>query len=141
MDSLITADGRVRVWRTFQDVSPDALYSYWTEPAKLTQWWPNEATLDAVPEGAYRYVFSGGTLAGSFSEAEEGRRLAFSWRWEHEPGTPEQQVVVDFERRDDDTLLTVTQGPYGRGAEAEERGRQLESWQYLLKRLNTVCQP
>ena len=140
LEHLQTADGRLRVWNTFRDVTPGELFSYWVEPAKLTQWWPNEVTTDPVPGGRYRYGFvkSGYTLTGTFTEVEPGKRLAFSWRYEHGAGK-EQQVVADFERRDADTLLTVTQGPYGSGPAGErERQERLDGWTYFLGRLKTA---
>lgn len=140
MDHVQTADGRLRVWETYRRVTPDELYSYWTEPAKLKTWWPNEVTIDAVTGGHYSYTFTqpGQTLSGVFSEVLPGKRLAFSWEWAHEPGSA-RQVVVDFEKRDADTLLTVTHGTYGGGeAEAHEREAHLGGWQHFLGRLENL---
>ena len=138
-EHLHTSDGRLRVWDTFRDVTPDELFSYWTEPDKLTRWWPNEVEINPAPGGRYRYGFAktGHVLSGTFTELEPGQRLVFSWHWEHE--AQEQRVVADFERRDKDTLLTVTQGPYGVGEAGErERRSQLEGWSYFLGRLKTA---
>lgn len=137
MDHVLTRDGRLRVWTTLRGVSPEQVYSYWTDPTKLRQWWPPEAALEPTPGGTYIFGFpqAGHTLTGSFSEAVPGKRLAFSWQWQHEPDVPEQQVVVDFERRDDDTLLTVTHGPAGTD---EERQGQLEGWEHFLGRLKEL---
>lgn len=139
MDHLYLKDGRLRVWETFRHITPHELFGYWTEPAKLQLWWPEEATTEPAPGGRYRYAFPGPghTLTGTFSEVIPGERLAFSWRWEHEPGVPERHVVVDFEPRDENTLLTVTHGFYGAG-EAEEREGQLEGWQHFLGRLERL---
>ena len=136
LESVQTSDGRLRVWDTYKNVTPSELFSYWIEPDKLKTWWPNETTVDPVPGGSYRYEFATGqTLTGSFTEVDPGKRLAFGWRWEHEAGR-EQHVVADFESRDADTLLTLTQGPYGSGeAGKRERQEQLESWTYFLGRL------
>lgn len=134
MDHVVTRDGRLRVWETFRGTTPAELYGYLTEPAKLTRWWPLEASVDARPGGGYRYTLpGGGALSGTFTEAEPGRRLAFS----AEGVGPEQQVVVDLESRDADTLLTVTQGPFGSSAEREA---QLGEWTRLLKKLKTAIQ-
>jgi uncharacterized protein YndB with AHSA1/START domain len=137
VDHLITRDGRLRVWETFK-TSPEDLFSYWTEPGKVQLWWAQEATLEPVPGGSYTYRLApDNTLSGTFSEVVPGKRLAFSWL--EVPGAPERIVVVDFEARNRDTLLTVTQGSYG-GGEAEERERQghLESWQRVLGRLERL---
>lgn len=141
MDHVTTADGRLRVWQVFRDVTPEVLFTYWTEPDKLRAWWPSEVTLEPVPGGAYRYEFSetGQTLTGTFSEVQPGQRLVFSWHWEHEPNASAQQVVADFEPRDDDTLLTVTQGPYAAGNAGESlRQAQLENWSRATGKLKTA---
>ena len=136
MDSVVTADGRLRVWETFRRVKPLELYSYLTDPAKLTQWWPSEAQVDAIPGGSFRYTVTDevatGEVSGTFAEAEPGKRLAFSLRAQ---GGAESQVVIDLEPRDADTLLTVTHGPFGDKA---ERQRQLDEWTRLLKKLKAV---
>ena len=140
MDHVQTADGRLRVWETCRRVTPDELYRYWTEPAKLKTWWPDEVTIDPTVGGRYRFGFSQleQHLTGTFAEVVPGKRLAFGWNWEHEPGTPERHVVVDFEPRDKDTLLTVTHGTYGGGeAEADERQGHLEGWRHFLGRLES----
>lgn len=140
MDHLYTADGRLRVWATFRNITPQELFSYWTEPDRLRLWWPEDAATEPVPGGRYRYAFPepGHTLAGTFAEVVPGQRLAFSWGWEHEAGSPERQVVVDFEPRDEDTLLTVTHGPYGENEAEAERQEHLEGWQHFLGRLEAA---
>ena len=139
LEHLQTSDGRLRVWDTFRDMTPGELFSYWVEPAKLKRWWPTEAVLDPVPGGHYRYELAADqTLTGTFLEVNPSKRLVFSWRDGQGVGK-EQHVVADFERRDDDALLTVTQGPYGSGEAGErERQVQLESWSHVLGRLRTV---
>ena len=133
MDHVVTADGRLRVWETFRRVKPLELYAYLTDRAKLTQWWPSEADVNATPGGSYRYTVAGGEVSGTFAEAEPGRRLAFSYRAQ---GGTESRVVMDLEPRDADTLLTVTQGPFGDEAERQAR---LEEWTRLFKRLKAAA--
>lgn len=132
MDHVVTADGRLRVWETFRRVEPDELYTYLTDPAKLTRWWPDEAQTDATPGGDYRYTVAAGEVSGTFSEAEPGERLAFSYRAQD---GAESRVVIDLEPRGADTLLTVTQGLFGDDA---ERGAQLDEWTRLLRRLKAA---
>ncbi len=133
MDYVVTADGRLRVWETFRRVDAPQLYAYLTDPAKLTQWWPSEAQVDAAPGGSFRYTVADGVasgeVSGTFAEAEPGKRLAFSLR---EQGGVESRVVIDLEPRDADTLLTITHGPF---EDKAERQRQLGEWTRLLKRL------
>lgn len=143
MDHLTTSDGRLRVWEVYRNVSPEELFSYWTVPAKLQLWWPAGAGVEAGAEvsvgGHYRFTEEGQTFIGMFSEVIPGNRLAFSWRPPHEPSTAERQVVVDFEGRDRHTLLTLTQGPYGRDdREAQARQAQLGRWERAFSRLRSA---
>ena len=133
MDSVVTADGRLRVWEIFRKVEALELYAYLTDPAKLTQWWPSEADVNATPGGRFRYTVGDGEMSGTLAEAEPGKRLAFSLR---EQGGIESQVVMDLEPKGTDTLLTVTHGPFGDKA---ERQKQLDEWTRLLKRLKAVA--
>lgn len=110
VEHLITRDGRLRLWTTLRRVAPSEVYAYWTAGDKLARWWPE-------PRGF------------TPSDSEPGRRLAFDLGASSPFG--EGQGVVDFERRDEDTLLTVTQGPVAEGAE----DKLLESWTRLLERL------
>lgn len=116
MDHLITRDGRLRLWTTLRRTQPNEVYAYWTEGDKLAQWWPE-------PRGF------------SPRDSEAGRRLAFDFTDASPFG--EGQGVVDFERRDEDTLLTVTHGPI---ADASEGGL-LDSWTHLLGRLKRALEP
>ncbi len=135
MDHVQTGDGRLRVWETYRRVTPDELYRFWTEPAKLELWWPPVAAIDPTVGGRYEFSFPelGETLSGTFSEVVPGERLAFSWNWQDEPDTPEGHVTVDFEARDRNTLLTVTHSGYGGNGDGVQK--QLEGWQHFLGRL------
>jgi uncharacterized protein YndB with AHSA1/START domain len=77
-------------------------------------------------------------LRGTYSAVELGQRLAFTWKWDHEPNTPMRDVEVIFEPVGDvGTQVTVTHGTYTNSSkDQEERDGHLEGWIYFLKRLH-----
>ncbi len=118
MDHVVTRDGRLRLWTTLRRVTPERTFSFRSEPEQLTEGWPNHIAPNARTQ----------VRPGIFSEIEPGRRLVFD---RTEGQGHETRVVVDFEARDSDTLLTVTEGPLAAG-EIEPR---LAFWTDALGRL------
>ena len=119
-------------------VSPAEAYRYWTDAALVARWWAPSTTYGSGPEATYRYSWprQDWRLSGRVLEAEPGRRLRLTWRWEHEPDRPERDLDVRFAAHDGGTRLTVTHGPYGEAPdEAAERDEHLAGWRHFLPRL------
>jgi uncharacterized protein YndB with AHSA1/START domain len=108
LDTLETIEHVVRI-----DARPETVWSFWTEPERLCEWWGVEA--DAVTEagGLFRVVMEGGpVMRGEFLELEPPRRLVFSFGWEGgAPGGPmppgTSRVEVTLEPDASATLLTL----------------------------------
>ena len=114
--------------------SPYALYVWWTMPERLTAFWAGEAETDPRPGGDYRLHWPQmpATLRGTYRECRPGRRLSFTWRWDHEPDGPERVVDMEFAPDGDGAVLTITHGPYGDGADEEsERAGHAEGWAHF----------
>lgn len=124
----------------YPDVSPRQLFAYWTQPELLQQWWPPKAEVDVRPGAPYCLSWPSmeWNLRGTYNVVEPGQRLAFTWKWDHEPDTPMRKVEVTFEPVGDvGTQLTVTHGTYTNSSkDQEERDGHLEGWIYFLKRLH-----
>src|SRR5438093_7769328 len=77
--------------------SPDSVFAYFTDPAKMVQWMGTEATLDPRPGGVCRINPSGqGAVLGQFVEVDPPRRVVFTWGWESEMfATPPQSTLVE----------------------------------------------
>lgn len=93
------------------EASPETVFSYFTDPAKLVEWMGEEATLDPRPGGICRIVIGPGVMCGSFSEVEPPSRVVFSWGWEQRyfdipPG--ETRVEVTLTPADGGTLVRLT---------------------------------
>lgn len=126
----------------FPHVLPNRLFAYWTQPELLRRWWPREVDLDPRAGGAYHLSWPemGWNLRGQYTEVEPGRRLGFTWRWDHEPDAPPTRVDVDVEPfADRGAKLTLTHGPYGHAeGDREMRAGHLEGWRHFLGRLQDV---
>ncbi len=82
----------------FLSVSPYTLFDYWTQPALLQQWWPQEAELEPHVGGAYRLSWPrmNWHLRGYYTSFDPGKRLGFTWKWNddaQEPGEREVEIA------------------------------------------------
>jgi uncharacterized protein YndB with AHSA1/START domain len=89
-DSVIEHEIRVAA-------SPETVFAYFTDPARMVQWMGTEATLDPRPGGVCRINPSGhATMLGEFVEVDPPRRIVFTWGWETETfSTPPQSTLVE----------------------------------------------
>ena len=79
-------------------------------------------------------------LRGHYTAWEPGKRLAFTWAWDHEPATTPTTVDITFAPNPvGGTRLTLRYGPYApTPAGATERQGHLEGWTHFLTRLQAV---
>ncbi len=95
--------------------SPETLWSFWTDPQRLCEWWGTEAEVVAEPGGIFRVVMeTGPVMRGTFVELDPPHRLVFTFGWEHNapgetlaPGST--RVEVTFAPEADDTVLVLRQ--------------------------------
>jgi uncharacterized protein YndB with AHSA1/START domain len=121
---------------------PAKVFSAWTDPEKLKQWFlpPSaEAVLaesDPRVGGQYRIVVrsAGGEVhdvGGTYREVVPDEKLVFTWAWR---STPERQslVTVALKSDGDGTLLTLT---HERFFDEAARDRHQAGWSPILDRL------
>jgi uncharacterized protein YndB with AHSA1/START domain len=120
-------------------IGPDGLFRFWTEPERITRWWPQEAEIEPRMGGAYHLAWPGPGfhLRGRYIHFEPGVRLAFGWKWDESGETaPERHVDIRFQPYEDGTRISLTHGLYADSDEdREERQHHVEGWQYFLPRL------
>lgn len=119
----------------FERFTPDQLFAFWTVPALLQRWWPGQARTDPAPGGAYHLAWPSAQrhLRGHYGACNPGRRLSFTWRWDHQPAAPLRWVEVIFRPSGGGTRMTIMHDAYGDTAEeqADRRGH-LEAWQRFI---------
>jgi uncharacterized protein YndB with AHSA1/START domain len=120
--------------------SPETVFSYFTDPAKLVRWMGDEATLDPRPGGVCRIAFGRGASValGEFVEVVPYSRVVFSWGWETEllalpPAST--MVEVTLSREGDGTRVRLT---HRRLPEASVAFHRL-GWTHYLPRLAVVA--
>jgi uncharacterized protein YndB with AHSA1/START domain len=91
--------------------SPDSVFEYFTDPAKMVAWMGTEATLDPRPGGVCRVNPSGqAAMLGEFVEVDRPRRIVFTWGWETAQfKTPPRSTLVEVSLTPDgeDTVVRL----------------------------------
>jgi uncharacterized protein YndB with AHSA1/START domain len=127
-DSVVEYETRVAA-------SPETVFGYFTDPAKMVQWMGTEATLDPRPGGVCRINPSGhAVMSGEFVEVDPPRRIVFTWGWETELfATPPQSTIVEvlLTPHGEDTVLRLAHRRLQPGAVAFHQA----GWQHYLPRL------
>jgi uncharacterized protein YndB with AHSA1/START domain len=120
------------------EASPEVVFGFFTDPAKMMQWKGTEAMLDARPGGVYRVNVTGREVArGEYLEVTPYSRIVFSWGWEEGPITPGSTLVeVRLIPDGSGTILQLRHaGLSGEGLEAH-----LTGWEHYLPRLVVAAQ-
>ncbi|WP_421722812.1 SRPBCC family protein [Bauldia sp.] len=140
------ADRTLVVERVFK-ASPERVFSAWTDPKILVQWWGPEGlhtpeyTMDVREGGAWRTVMMNDkgeshTASGVYQEIAPPNRLVMTWAWEQPDGSRGHETVVElsFEPAEDGTRLTLTQRLF---ANVEARDNHRMGWTSSLSSLET----
>src|SRR2546427_3308943 len=130
MSSSIDIIREVRI-----DASPDEVFPFFTDPAKMIVWKAVEATLDPRPGGVFRINVTGRDVArGEYVEIDPPHRVVFTFGWESE-GSPEPPgsttVEITLFPDGEGTLLRLVHS----GVPHEARARSTEGWDHYLARL------
>lgn len=114
--------------------APEDVTSHFTDPNLITTWWA--ASAQVGPDGVYvmRWPEQDWTLRGRYTENTPGRRVRFTWSWDHEPLLPVRSVLVTTSASEAGTHVTITHGDYGPD-DVQERHDHAEGWQYFFGRL------
>ena len=126
--------------------STQNVFNYWTQPLLLQKWWPQEAELEAWNGGQYHLSWPkmNWHLRGHYTCFEPGKRLTFTWHWDHdleEAHLTEVDVILEATPEGEIRLL-LTHGPYAETP--EEQNLRLEhhlaGWLHFLPRLQACIQ-
>jgi uncharacterized protein YndB with AHSA1/START domain len=123
----------------FEAFTPQELFDHWVVPELVVQWWPQEATVEPRVGGAYRLEWpeKNWVLSGFYTAFDPGRKLGFTWSWNHDVGGGAPlQVDVAFEPAEKGSRMTITHGPWGLDeASQTEREGVKEGWIHFAMRL------
>jgi uncharacterized protein YndB with AHSA1/START domain len=131
----------------FPAANPHALFTYWTVPTLLQQWWPQHAEIEPYVGGAYHLTWpqQDWHLRGRYTTFEPGERLCFTWKWDHDAPTDSvREVTIAFTPGNSGgTGLFLTHGPYLDTLEEQELRLEhhLTGWMYFLPRLQALLEP
>jgi uncharacterized protein YndB with AHSA1/START domain len=128
---------------TFQEIvkaEPKALYYAFTNEAMLNQWLCNDSRINASKDGRlYLYWNQGYYTAGEFTEVEEDKSLAFSWRGKGEPAV--SHVTVSLKANGDGTQVHITHDGLGTSQEWQDTITELtKGWQNGLANLKSALE-
>lgn len=119
----------------------EIVHRYFTDPARIIQWWPTRATLDPRPRGALRLEFDGpdGTdiAVGEFIEISD-RRIVFTWGFTGDPDLTPGSSRVEISLEPDGTATRVRLEHHGLPA-GRHRKRHEHGWSFFLGRLAIVA--
>ncbi len=123
------------------------VYCAVSDPARVAMWMGPEGFEVAIDRfdfrvgGTYRLVMTGKSgvglsVTGEFIEIEDGRCIAFTWRWEHDE-TPGAATTVrfGFAASGDGTEASLTHTGFPEEGNAVSHG---DGWASTLKRLQTL---
>ena len=119
--------------------TPETIFNYFTDPAKMVQWMGHTATLDPRPGGPYRIEMSEQWIAiGEYVEVDPPNRVVMTWGWEDGVVTPGSSTVeVTLTPDGDETIVRLIHRDLpSEDARAAHRG----GWEKFLPRLVAVAE-
>lgn len=120
---------------------PATVWRYWTDPARLREWWGAATTLEAQPGGAYVIeMATGQVMRGAFIELVPHERIVFSFGWDPADNTPDlppgsSLVEVTLTPDGDETVLDLRHTGLSPSLAEQHRG----GWGHFLPLLATAA--
>ena len=132
----MTADEAPIVTAVWIEATPDQVFPFFTDPARLTQWLGQAAELEPVPGGRFAVDLDHRLVRGRYLEVEPPHRVVFSWGDAGSADLPPgaSRVEVDLQAAGDRTLVTLRHS----GLRGEVRADHALGWPVVLARLVTA---
>ena len=144
MQAQLAQKARVEIRRTFK-TDVQSVFDALTQPERLVHWWGVSSDhethireVDLRVGGRYRLGMRSSdgeahVVGGEYTEVIPGRRLAFTWRWEHSAEDyPTTHVLIDLQSTDNGCLMTLVHQGF---PDDEQAAMHNEGWNACLDRL------
>ena len=117
------------------EATPETVFQYFVDPAKVVLWKAQNAELDPTSGGIYRIDVNGRNIArGEYVEVTPPSRVVFTWGWEGD-GSPvppgSSTVEVSLEPDGDATIVKLRHS----GLPADQLAPHTDGWKHYLPRL------
>lgn len=108
--------------------SPATVWTFWTDPERVAEWWGDGAEVEPEPGGLFRVAMaSGPVMRGAFTELDPPHRLVFTFGWEHNPpgdplapGSTTVEVTLRPDGDGTELVLRHTEMPAANAAEHQQ---------------------
>ena len=118
--------------------SPEVIYEFFIDPAKMIQWKGTDAALDPRPGGIYRVNVTGRDIArGEYVELVPYSRVVFTWGWEDGPIAPGSSTIEISLIPDGAGTVVRLRHP---GLSSEAAAQHAEGWEHFLPRLAAAAE-
>lgn len=141
-DRIVTDAQTAVVEQTMRiNARPETVWRYWTDPARMCDWWGAAAELDARPGGACVIEMDGGgVMRGEYVELVPHERIVFTFGWDPHTGAPDippgsTLVELTLTADGDDTILALRHTGLPPAAAAEHRA----GWSHFLPLLTAAA--
>jgi uncharacterized protein YndB with AHSA1/START domain len=119
---------------------PETVFPFFTDSAKISQWFGSHALLEPRPGGVFRVAINSDTVArGEFVTIEPHHRVAFTFGWEGDdnitlPGSSHVEVTLT-----PDAAGTLVRLVHTQLKSQEIADRHAQGWGHYLPRLAMVA--
>jgi uncharacterized protein YndB with AHSA1/START domain len=122
------------------ETTPELAFEALTKASELREWFSDEAWTEVWPGGRFEVRWNQGYRAeGTFTELDEGRRAAITWRGIGEPGETTVQFAV--EPVDGGAEVSVQHSGFGSGDEWDKvRSEADHGWATGLENLKSTVE-
>ena len=138
LELVETANDRITIIADFPNLKPAQLFDYWTSTELLPKWWPPMAELEPKTGGSYHFSWpkQNWHLRGKYTMFDPGKRLGFTWKWDHEPVDATRVTLLFQPNPNGGTRLTLRHEGYSKNSESKKiRDEHIEGWTFFLGKL------
>lgn len=118
--------------------NPIGLFDYLSNPAKLTEWFPDQAIFDPQIGGKYHFRWKNaeGVWSGVVTEFIRGSTLAFTWQ----PPTEPYETNVRIKLLPQDTGTTILELTHSGFTSVGSLDKAIEAWNFYLQNLKSIIE-